>query len=67
VNEEFEARLVTNPHLSKYSGRMFFICDGKADSRPGLLVSNGCIMMFVVGTTLWTVSALTLVAKWECY
>jgi hypothetical protein len=27
VNEEFEARLATNPYLSKLSGRMFFICD----------------------------------------
>jgi hypothetical protein len=28
VNEEFEAKLVANPNLSKLSGRMFFICDG---------------------------------------
>ena len=28
MNEEFEAKLVANPDLSKLSGRMFFICDG---------------------------------------
>jgi hypothetical protein len=27
-NEEFEAKLATNPHLSKLSGRMCFISDG---------------------------------------
>jgi hypothetical protein len=28
VNEEFKARLAANPHLSKLSRHMFFICDG---------------------------------------
>jgi hypothetical protein len=27
LNEEFEARLAANPHLSKLSGHMFFICN----------------------------------------
>jgi hypothetical protein len=28
VNEEFEAKHAANPHLSKLSRCMFFICDG---------------------------------------
>jgi hypothetical protein len=28
VNEEFEAKLDSNPHLKFLSGRMFFVCDG---------------------------------------
>ena len=28
VNDEFEAKLASNPHLSFLSGRMFYICDG---------------------------------------
>jgi hypothetical protein len=28
VNDEFEAKLASNPHLKSLCGRMFFICDG---------------------------------------
>ena len=28
VNEEFEAKLNSNPHLQFLSGRMFYVCDG---------------------------------------
>ena len=28
VNEEFEAKLESNPHLHFLSGRMFYVCDG---------------------------------------
>jgi hypothetical protein len=28
VNDEFEAKLASNPHLKSLRGRMFFICDG---------------------------------------
>ena len=28
VNEEFEAKLDSNPHLQFLSGRMFYVCDG---------------------------------------
>jgi hypothetical protein len=28
INEEFEAKLASNPHLKFLFGRMFFVCDG---------------------------------------
>ena len=28
VNEEFEVKLNSNPHLQFFSGRMFYVCDG---------------------------------------
>jgi hypothetical protein len=35
INEEFEAKLASNPHLKFLFGRMFFVCDGNHKLKAG--------------------------------
>ena len=66
VNNEFEAKLTSNPHLYFFVVICFSFVMGTIGSRRGQVKLTGCTKMTLSDITLWTTSALIPRARKAC-